>query len=136
MRSGCRTVSIWLTRSLGKGRFSKVTAKSQPLLCWNGLGLSKPPLFRKRNRVVAISEQIQAGIAAASRGNRAGMATAKALGMSKLNLFFVLTFAAGALLFSSCASQPAMTSTTTTTSTSSNSPMNRNNANGLASYMH
>jgi len=59
------------------------------------------------------------------------MAVAKADAMEKLKpiLFFGLVLVS--LAFASCAMQPASTTTTTT-----ESPMNRNNANGLASYMH
>gem|GEM_PF-5012251 len=51
----------------------------------------------------------------------------------KSTLSFALILVAFGL--SSCATEP-MTTTTTTTSTTTQSPMNRNNANGLASYMH
>ncbi len=55
--------------------------------------------------------------------------------MEKLNSLCFVTLALVTLLFASCASQPAMTSTTTTTTTTQ-SPLNRNNSNGLASYIH
>jgi len=55
--------------------------------------------------------------------------------MQKLNSLYFLALAVVTLVFASCASQPAVTSTATTTTTTE-SPMNRNNNNGLASYIH
>lgn len=51
--------------------------------------------------------------------------------MQKFNSFCLLTIAVITLAFAGCATQPQVGSSTTTTS-----PMNRNNNNGLASYMH
>jgi len=55
--------------------------------------------------------------------------------MKKLNSLCFLALVLVTLIFASCASQPAMTSTTTT-STTTQSPLNRQNNNGLASYIH
>ena len=51
-------------------------------------------------------------------------------GMKELNPIHFIVITLVSLLLASCATQPQATSTT------SQSPLNRNNNNGLASYMH
>ena len=69
------------------------------------------------------------------------MSVAKHDAMQKLNPLSFLFFALTILTLASCATEPQTTTATTTTTTTttndtSRSPLDRNNGNGLASFMH
>ncbi len=93
---------------------------------------------RSRNRHGAVSnlEQKHSTKLLFPGERHPGTAVARGVGMQKLNPLCYLTLALVTLIFASCASQPAMTSTTSTTTTTTQSPMNRDNNNGLASFIH